>query len=125
MEGYTSPVVPADCERVALSDTNPTPGLRAVRAPVRWGRSGVAFALECPAAASYTCQARLHVRAGGKLVAAAPSTLRIRRGQTVTARLRVTAYGRRVLDRGRRSFRIRERELDYGWRATYPTPTRL
>ncbi len=93
-----------------------------MRAPLRWGRSGVAFTLECPAAAHSTCKARLVVRAGRKLVASAAKTLRIPRGQTATARLRLTAYGRRVLDGRRRSFTVFERELEYGWRATYPAP---
>ena len=122
VEGYVLPAVPADCERIALGEIEPTPGLRAVRAPLRWGRSGVAFTLECPAAAHSTCKARLVVRAGRKLVASAAKTLRIARGQTATARLRLTAYGRRVLDGRRRSFTVFERELEYGWRATYPAP---
>ena len=110
--------MPADCERVLINDFPFHAGLRAVREPVRWRRAGLAFAFECPASAPSACRVRPVVRRGKTLVASAPRTVRIARGQTATVSLNVTTAGRRLLG-GRATYTVRDRGTSHGWKATY------
>jgi hypothetical protein len=121
LETAGTPSAPGDCESIGFDHFFSDVGTVVTRAPVRFNRRGVRFAVACPVAPEGSaCTVRLTVKTRhGRVIARAARTLTVARGASAVATLRLTRQGRRVLRSRRVSVSVSSD--GEGWLATYST----